>query len=327
MTWRTLPAAVLAAALTMTSVLASAPVRAATLTLACDAVGLAAEVCLEGAQQWARQNGHAIKLIPVPRSGSRRLDLYKQLLGAQSPAIDIYMIDIVWPGVLARSFVDLSKPAAATIGQHFPGIVRNNTVNGRLIAMPWFTDAGLMFYRKDLLARYKLPVPATWDELERTAARIQDAERGAGKRDFWGYVWQARAYEGLSCAALEWMVGHGGGAIVREDGQVTIDNPRASSALQMARNWIGTISPKSVLTSDEDDALGAFSAGKVAFMRNWPYAWAIANGPASGIRGQVGIAPLPRGPGGISGATLGGQQLAVSRFSRNQALAIDLVMY
>lgn len=96
------------------------PASGATLALACDPIGLAAQVCREGAQAWAKENGHIIKLIPVPASSTQRLHLYKQLLAAQSPLIDIYMIDIVWPGILATSFVDLSEPAAATIREHFP---------------------------------------------------------------------------------------------------------------------------------------------------------------------------------------------------------------
>lgn len=295
---------------------------AVTLTLACDAVGLSARVCQEGAQQWASRHGHTVKLVPVPRSSTRRLELYKQLLDARSDAVDIYMIDIVWPGILARSFVDLSVPARAVLPQHFPSIVANNTVDGRLIAMPWFTDAGLLFYRKDLLARHGLPVPRSWGELERAARIIQDAERQAGKRGFWGYVWQGKAYEGLTCNVIEWLAASGGGAVLDRAGRATIDNPGAVDALQRARAWIGAVSPPAVLDSDEDSSLAAFSAGQAAFMRNWPYAWALSNGAGSAVRGQVGIAALPSGAG-----ALGGQQLAVSRFSRHPAEAIDLVMY
>ena len=301
--------------------------HAADLTMACDAVGLSARVCEEGAQEWARQTGNTVKLVPVPRSSTRRLALYKQLLDAESPAVDIYMIDIVWPGILARSFVDLTRPAAPVIGQHFPSIVANNTVDGRLIAMPWVTDTGLLFYRKDLLARHRLAVPRTWDELAHAARVIERAERQAGRRQFWGYVWQGRAYEGLTCNVMEWLGSHGAGTVVDARGRASIDNPAAASALQMAKAWIGDISPPAVLAADEDETLRLFSAGQAAFMRNWPYAWALSNSQTSAVQGLVAVAPMPRGDDGRGGATLGGQQLAVSRFSRHPQAAISLVLY
>lgn len=300
---------------------------AADLTLACDAFGRGAQACQESAQAWAKKNGHTIKLIRVPTSSSERLNLFQQLLAAKSPLIDIFMIDIVWPGILANSFVDLSKPAAATIKDHFPAIVKANTVDGRLVGMPWFTDAGLLFYRKDLLHKYQEKVPATWAELSTTARKIQRAERSGGNPNMWGYVWQGRPYEGLSCDALEWIVSHGGGAIVDAAGAVTIDNPAAVAALQMAKSWIGDISPQAVLSASEEESLAVFQKGNAVFMRNWPYAWGAANLPGSPIRNRVGIALLPKGPNGDSGAVLGGWQLSVSKFSRNTDAAVALVMH
>jgi trehalose/maltose transport system substrate-binding protein len=94
----------------------------------------------------------------------------------------------------------------------------------------------------------------------------------------------------------------------------------------MARSWIGVISPKGVLAYAEEDARGVFQSGKAIFMRNWPYAWALANADDSPVRGKVGVAPLPRGagPSARSAATLGGQQLAVSRYSAHIEEAVDL---
>ena len=302
-------------------------VDAATLTLACDAVGLGEQVCKEGVEAWAKSTGHSVKLVPGPRSSSRRLELYKQLLHARSPAVDIYMIDIVWPGILSSHFIDLKSAVASVERQHFPSIIATNTINGRLIAMPWFTDAGLLFYRKDLLARHKLAVPQTWAELARAARIIQAGERHRGNGKFWGYIWQGKAYEGLTCNMLEWIASSGGGTIVDATGRITIDNRNAAEAMQIAKNWIGDITPPSVLAADEDESVAAFSAGNAAFMRNWPYALAQANAVGSPIRGQVGIALLPHGQGGDSVATLGGQQLAVSRYSNHQGEATSLVLY
>ncbi len=311
----------------LVAALAVAPAPAATLTMGCDSIGHGARVCEEGVKAWERKTGHNVKMLSLPPSSSERLSLYRQLLAVQSPLIDVLTIDIVWPGILAESLVDLSKPAATTINDHFPVIVKSNTVAGRLIAMPWFTDAGLLYYRKDLLAKYKQNVPATWAELTATARTIQDGERRAGRPGMWGYVWQGQPYEGLTCDALEWIVSHGGGSIVEPSGAVTVDNPATIAALRMAKSWIGDISPASVLFAREEESRAIFQSGDAVFLRNWPYVWSVVNAPDSPIRNKVGIAVLPRGPGGLPGTTLGGHQLAVSKFSRHSALAIDLVMF
>jgi trehalose/maltose transport system substrate-binding protein len=162
-----------------------------------------------------------------------------------------------------------------------------------------------------------------------------DAERAAGHDRLWGYVWQGRAYEGLSCNALEWLVSHGAGTVVDSDGRISVRNAQAVQALKTAAGWVGTISPRSVLNYAEEEARGVFQAGNAVFMRNWPYAWAPAQAADSVIRGKVGVAVLPRGElggqlggdGGRHAATLGGESLAVSRYTRHAALAADLVMY
>ncbi|RZI40802.1 ABC transporter substrate-binding protein [Herbaspirillum sp. HC18] len=301
---------------------------AATLSIACDSVGNAARICKDGVEAWAQKTGNKVTLVTVSPASSDRLGLYQQLLAAESPAIDVFMIDAISTGILSNYLVDLSRPAGRAIDEHFPAIVQNNTVDGRLVAMPWFIDAGLLYYRQDLLQKYGEKPPETWEELAATARKIQDGERKAGNARMWGYVWQGKSYEGLTCNALEWLVSHNGGTIVDSAGKVTVNNSAAVAALKMARSWIGTISPKGVLSYGEEEARGVFQSGNAVFMRNWPYAWATANSADSPVKGKVGAMPLPKGgANGRHAATLGGQQLAVSKFSRNADAAIDLVLY
>jgi trehalose/maltose transport system substrate-binding protein len=144
----------------------------------------------------------------------------------------------------------------------------------------------------------------------------------------WGYVFQGRAYEGLTVNALEWIASFGGGTIVDDSGKVTVNNPQAVAALDLVAGWIGKIAPEGVLSYTEEESRGVFQSGNAVFMRNWPYAWALANAPDSLIRGKVGVAPLPRGgPDGKRVAALGGQQLAVSRYSEHPDIAADLVLF
>lgn len=301
--------------------------HAATVAIACGAVGQEAEICRDGAQAWARQTGNEVKLVSTPASGTERLTLYLQLLAAGSRDLDVLQIDVIWPGMLAEHLVDLSAAARDVAQAHFPALIENDTVGGRLVALPWFTDVGLLYFRKDLLDRYGLKPPQTWDELVATARKIQAAERAAGRAKLWGFVWQGRAYEGLTCNALEWVASNGGGAILDATGRITIDNPQAASALTMAAAWVGDITPRGVLNYGEEEARGVFQAGDAVFMRNWPYAWALLESEGSPLRGRVGVTQLPRGPSGAAATTLGGQQLAVSRYSKHPDLAIDLVRY
>ena len=213
------------------------------------------------------------------------------------------------------------------MSSHFPSIIANNTVGGKLVALPFFTDAGLLYYRRDLLDRRGLKPPRTWAELEAAARAIQEQERADGHGDMQGFVWQGKTYEGLTVNALEWIASSQGGTIVDADGKVTIDNPNAARALDRAAGWIGTISPKGVLNYTEEEARGVFQSGNAVFMRNWPYAWALGQSEGSPVRGKVGVSPLPAGDGGTSAAVLGGWQMAVSEYSKNRDAAIDLVTY
>lgn len=295
------------------------------------------------AQQYMDANPHTIggeeynvtvNPIAGPESATDRLQQYLQYFEAQSGEVDLFEIDVIWPGDIAEHMVDLYeydgfKEAAADF---FPAIVENNTVGGKLIGIPFFTDAGLLYYRTDLLEKYGYSeAPKTWMELQEMATKIQEGER-ASNPDFVGFVWQGNAYEGLTCDALEWVTSNGGGQIVEfVDGtpKVTINNENAIAALEMAKGWVGTISPEGVTGFQEEDARNTWQNGNAAFMRNWPYAYSLGNGDDSAIKGLFGVAALPMGDGegARSAATLGGWQLAVSKYSANPAVAADVALF
>ncbi len=273
--------------------------------------------------------GITVEVINGPDSATERLSQYLQQWGAQSSDVDVYMIDVIWPGIAAQHAEDLNPYMSSTIGNYFPAIVQNNTVDGKLVGVPWYTDAGLLYYRTDLLQKYGYSAPpATWAELEEMAKKIQDGERAANP-DFWGFSWQGKAYEGLTCNALEWQVSNGGGNIIEPDGTVSINNPQTVAAFERAKSWIGNISPEGVTTYQEPEALNLFTAGNAAFMRNWPYAVAVGNEPNSKIRGQFEVTVLPKGDGANArnADTLGGWQLMVSNYSQKKEAAAEFVKY
>ena len=205
----------------------------------------------------------------------------------------------------------------------------NNTVDGKLVAMPWFTDAGVLYYRKDLLEKYGVKPPATWQELTDAATKIQDGERKAGNDKFWGFVFQGKAYEGLTCNALEWIDSlrrrhH------RRRRRATSPStiPRPPQALTMAA------------TLDRHDrARGRAELRRGGCARRLPVRQcrlhaqlALCLGARQQRRqpdqGQDRRVALPKGGAdGKNTGTLGGWQLAVSKYSKNPEVAADLVMY
>ncbi|MCK2184541.1 ABC transporter substrate-binding protein [Halomonas getboli] len=304
------------------------PALSAELTISCGAVGAELELCQQGVEAWEAETGHEVEIVSTPNSSTERLSLYQQILSARSGDIDVLQIDVVWPGLLANHLLDLKETLGADAAAgHFDAIVANNTIDDRLVAMPWFTDAGVLYYRKDLLAQYGFAPPETWQQLTDIATEVQAAERQAGNDQMWGYVFQGRAYEGLTCNALEWVASQGGGTIVDADGEITIDNANAAAALDLPAGWIGEITPQGALNYTEEEARGIFQSGNAVFMRNWPYAWSLAQSEDSEVAGKVGVIKLPHGPNGESAAALGGWNLAVSKYSENPELASELVAY
>ena len=259
-------------------------------------------------------------------SATDRLTFYLQTMAAQSSDVDAAMIDVIWPGIMAAHSVDLSDVIQEG---HFDRIVENNTVSGKLVGIPWYTDAGLLYSRTDLIEEYGFDgPPETWDQLEEQARTIMEGEI-ADQPEFTGFVWQGSAYEGLTCNALEWQYSQGGGQIIDpETGEVTVNNESAIAAFERAAAWVGGISPSAVTGYLEEDARAVWQGGASAFMRNWPYAYALGQAEESVIQDQFTVGQLPTGEvGGQHAATLGGWQMFVSQYSENQEAAKEWARY
>lgn len=291
-------------------------------------VGKQAENFKTLVQPWEERTGHTVTMVPMPNSSSDQFAQYRLWLAAGTADVDLYQTDVIWAPQLSDYFVDLSDAAKDVVGNHFASVIESQTSDGKLVALPLYTDAPALYYRTDLLEKHGREVPKTWAELTETAQIIQDAERAEGQGDLWGFVWQGNAYEGLTCNALEWIKSFGGGQIIEADGTVSVNNPQAVAALELAQSWVGTISPNGVLAHKEEDARGVWQTGNAVFMRNWPYAFGLGNGDDSAVKGKFDVAPLPAGTADAgSAATLGGWNVAVSKFSDNQEAAIDLALF
>jgi len=277
----------------------------------------------------AMDNGVCVEIVAGPSSATDLLATYLQTFEAQSSDLDVLQIDVIWPGDLAEHLVDLNDFGAGDVtGDMFESIVQNNTVDGRLVGIPGFTDAPMLYYRTDLLEKYGFEPPTTWVELEDQARTIMEGEQSEGNPDFTGFVWQGNAYEGLTCDALEWVASNGGGTIIdKESETITINNPEAAAAIETAASWVGDISPVGVTGFQEEDSRAVWMAGNAAFMRNWPYAYSLGNADDSTIKGLFDTVPLPAAEGQASAATLGGWQQAVSNYSEHKQEAADFALW
>ena len=253
----------------------------------------------------------------------QQLSDLQQHFQSQDSGYDVVTVDVVWTAEFAAKgwLMPLTGANALPTSSLLPATVKAATYNNTLYAAPYASDGGLLYYRKDLV---KTP-PTTWDQLiadckGKTSNTITGSQPGC-------YAGQFAKYEGLTCNAAE-AINAAGGEIVKSDGKTpNVDTPQAAKGLDFLVNGFkqGYI-PKEAIGFEETESLNAFSAGKLVFMRNWPYADAILGAAPSKVIGKFGIAPLP-GPDGHGASTLGGHSLAVSSYSDHKATALAFVKW
>lgn len=282
--------------------------------------------------RFAEATGATVNYIKGAESATDRLTYYTQTLNAGSPDIDVAEVDVIWPGILLSHAQDLSdkakelQDAGATF---FERILATDTINDTMVSLPWFTDAGLLYYRTDLLEKYGYDAaPTTYAELEEMAQTIMDGEVGANST-FTGFTFQGKAYEGLTCNGLEWMYSHGGGTIISDEGEVQVTTDGARAGIARATGWINGIAPEAVTGYMEEDSRNVWQGGNAAFHRNWPYAYSLGQADDSVIKDKFAITNLPAGDGDGAGpaATLGGWNAFVSRYSQNIDAAKDFAKF
>ena len=244
-------------------------------------------------------------------------------LEGKSREFDVFIADVVWVPEFSRAgwISDISDefPTAAVKRDFLPGSAEAVIVEGKTYAIPWYVDAGLLYYRTDLVPR----APKTYDEL------IQFAQAARAKDpSLYGYVWQGRQYEGLVCNAYEALWGHGGQTM--DGSRVLVDTKEGRAAMTYMRRLLAEgISPPSVTSAGEEDARHVFQQGRAVFMRNWPYCWGEAQKDGSPIKGKVGITTLPTVSGEPGHGALGGWQLALNANtpSWRRGPALKLISY
>ena len=263
-------------------------------------------------------------MVPHPAASDQSYSQLARAFSSKSSSIDVAMIDVVWPGAFAPYLVNLKPKLGKQSKLHAAVIVQNDTIGGKLVAMPWFGDYGILYYRTDLLKKYgyKAP-PTTWNDLSKMAKKIQDGEQKTNP-NFAGFVFQGNSYEGLTCNSLEWIASAGGGHFV-DGGKASINNAKAATILDALRNQVGKTTPRGVTSYQEGETEHSFDAGDAAFARNWPYQYGIGATAGSKVIGKFSVTVLPHGASGKPVGTVGGWQLAVSKYSKHKDAAIEFV--
>jgi len=266
--------------------------------------------------------------LPPPSSSTEVHQALVQQLARKSGTPDVFTQDVVWIAEFAGAgwalpldeyFNSDAKKA------YFPGTIDACTYDGKLTALPWFVDSGMLYYRTDLLQAAGAKPPETWEDLVTTAAALQKD----GKAKF-GYLWQGKQAEVLVCDLVE-VVASNGGSILAPDGKSgTLNDEKAVAAVQFLHDTINKykVSPSDVLSWDEEPSRAPFTAGQAAFLRNWSYVYGISQDPsASQVVGKVGVVPLPHFAGGKSAACLGGYQYGINAATKNREAAVDFLTW
>ncbi|QHC23801.1 ABC transporter substrate-binding protein [Streptomyces sp. GS7] len=261
-------------------------------------------------------------LIQLPPAADDVREQMISNLRAKSDRYDVLNMDVAWTAEFASAgWIAPLDTQGFPLDKFLKPVVDTATYRGRLYAVPYVTNAGMLYYRKDVLDRAHLPPPRTWAELASDARTVAP---GYGLK---GYAGQLLPYEGLTVNYAE-AVQSAGGAILSDEGRkVAVDSPAAVRALDFMVNGVrqGWI-PRETLTFTEEESRRAFEDGDYLFMRNWPYAYGLAEAKGSKVAGKVGVAPLP-GADGPGSSSLGGSNLAVSSYSRHQKTARALIRY
>lgn len=276
-------------------------------------------------QQWnASHPRQRVTLILLPRASD---DQHAQLvanLQTRSSLYDVMDLDVIWTDEFAANgwIVPLSR-RRFPLKDFLRPAVATGVYAGRLFAVPFTSNAGLLFYRSDILAAAHARPPRTWAQLARLASTL------APKYHMAGYAGQLSAYEGLTVNFAE-AVESAGGSILSPDGtKVTLGSPQARAGLQfllggLRAGWI----PRAALRYQELESENAFLQGKLLFLRNWPFVYGQAATPGKGnvVAGKFGITALP-GLNGPGRSVLGGSNLAISTYSQHQQTALNFIKF
>jgi multiple sugar transport system substrate-binding protein len=258
-----------------------------------------------------KAQGLSVRILEFPASADEQRQQFVQRQEARDSECDVFRSDVIWTAEFASQnwLYDMTPYVDKIKSRMIAPSLETATYDGRVWGVPSYTNAALLYYRKD-----KVPsVPQTWQDLYKQAA-------SSG-----GIVFQGAAYEGLTCDWLELAFAAGGQVLSKDGKKATIDSPQNVQATKLMADAIKQgAAPKAVSTYMEPESLAAWQTGKYAFMRNWPYAYGLSQDTAK-LKGKFDVAPLPAFEGAGRASILGGGNSVISRYSKNPGGALAVV--
>jgi len=248
---------------------------------------------------------------------------------------DVYLGDVIWPAQFGAESYALALDGPEALGRPYfnrfaAGLTAASQYRGHIYAAPFYTEQGLLYYRRDLLARHGVAPPATWEDLAKAALALKNAGEST-----YQFAWQGAAYEGLTCNWIEYLADRLGKADPASD-PADLASPGAVQALVFMQELINQkVSPVAVTQWQEVQSIDAFSGGQAAFLRGWNGSWntILPDASPEAKRAMVGVAPLPffaggpAAPGGSGYCTAGGWSAFVNPRTDKPRASLDFVRW
>jgi multiple sugar transport system substrate-binding protein len=268
-----------------------------------------------------------VEVKELPEDADAQRQQMVQNAQAKSDAFSVLNMDVVWTSEFAANqwIVQLPEDKFPDLSKLIPATVETAKYRDKLYAVPITSDGGLLYYRKDLLAKAGVQPPKTWDEMTAACLAVQKLPEGKGMGCYAG---QFEKYEGLTVNFSE-AINSAGGVVVGKDGKPNVDTPEALAGLEeLTKAYQAGVIPKAAITYKEEEGRRAFQEGKLLFHRNWPYVYALASKTdgSSKVVGKYGVTSLP-GKTGPGVSSLGGHDYAISAFAKNKATAVDFINF
>lgn len=268
-----------------------------------------------------------VETVILPQDANTVHDDFVNKLASGDTSVDVMGLDVTYISEFGSAgwLADLTELVDPSVTEGMlTGPVEGATIDGKLVAMPWFTNSSVLFYRSDVLEELGAEVPTTWEgwmELADKAVGINGVEYGA---DF-----QAAQSEALVCNWVEYVWGNGGD-ILDEEGKPIANSENNIEATEIMKKLVDEYAPEGITTYTETESEQVFKEGKCLFIRDWSGFWSSGQDEGSKVTGKIAATKLPVGPSGTESHTcLGGLDLVINNNidDEHKEAAADFISY
>ncbi|MGI5421122.1 ABC transporter substrate-binding protein [Actinomadura luteofluorescens] len=267
-----------------------------------------------------------VRIIELPDEPNDQRQQMIQNATTKSDAYSVLNLDVVWTAEFAanRWLAQLPK-GEIDLSRMLPATIATGQYRDKLYAVPSTSDAGMLYFRKDLLEKAGISgPPKTYTEMWDDCAKVKKLPEA---KDADCFFTEVNKTESMTISAVE-AIESAGGSIIDPDGKPALNTPQAKQGVEFLIGAKKDHMPKEAVTLDTEGGRRYFQSGKLIFQRQWPYQYGLADSGdgSSKVAGKFAVAPLP-GPNGPGVANLGGHNLAISAFAKNKATSLDFIRY